>query len=149
VAAQLLTELEEMPNARATRDYAWRLAEMVRTAVASGDVALAERLVNGVEPLFPLHEHALCAARAILAEAAAEHRDAAALYAEAAERWQQFGFVAERAEALLGRGRCLVALGEPGAEEPLSEARELFASMGHRSALDETQALLEQTAARR
>ena len=70
---------------------------MVRTAVASGDVALAERLVNGVEPLFPLHEHALCAARAILAEVAGEHRNAAGLYADAAGRWQQFGFVPERA----------------------------------------------------
>jgi len=147
-AAQLLTELEGMPNARATLDYAWRLAEMVRTAVASGEVALAQRLVNGVEPLFPLHEHALCAARAILAEVAGEHRNAAGLYADAAGRWQQFGFVPERAEALLGRGRCLLALGEPGAEEPLSEARELFVSMGHRSALDEAQALLEQTATR-
>ena len=48
------------------------------------------------------------------------HADAARLYAEAAERWQEFGNVPERAYALLGQGRCLVALGE---REPQSAAR--------------------------
>jgi class 3 adenylate cyclase len=35
--------------------------------------------------------------------------------------------VPERAYALLGQGRCLRALGRPAAEEPLHEARDLFA----------------------
>jgi hypothetical protein len=35
------------------------------------------------------------------------------------------------AYALLGQGRCLAALGKPEAEEPLREAKELFASMGY------------------
>jgi hypothetical protein len=50
--------------------------------------------------------------------------------------------VPERAYALLGQGRCLAALGKPEAEEPLREARELFASMGYKPALAETEALL-------
>ena len=69
------------------------------------------------------------------------------LYAEAAERWREFGNVPERAYALLGQGRCLAALGKPDAEAPLAEARDLFASMGYRPALAETDALLERTTA--
>ncbi len=82
---------------------------MLRTALAAGDPDLAERLADGLEPRYPLREHALCAARAQLAEHAGDHADAAVLYAEAAARWQQFGNVREYAYALLGQGRCLVA----------------------------------------
>ena len=64
-----------------------------------------------------------------------------------ASRWQEFGNVPEPAFALLGQGRCLLALGELGAEVPLAAARALFASMGYRPALAETEALLEQAAA--
>jgi hypothetical protein len=97
--------------------------------------------------LYPLHEHALCAARAQLAEADGEHGRAEVLYGEAAERWQDFGVVPERAYALLGRGRCLVALGDmEGAPVPLAEARELFESMGYRPALAATEALLAEAA---
>ena len=146
-ASALLAELEQATGARETPYYARQLAAMVRTALAAGDAALAKRLADGLEPRYPLDEHALCAARAQLAEHAGEHADAATLYAEAAERWQEFGNVPERAYALLGQGRCLLALGRPGAEEPLREARDLFASMGYKPALAETEALLEQTAA--
>ena len=52
---------------------------------------------------------------------------AARLYTEAAERWREFGNVPERAYALLGQGRCLAALGQPEAEEPLREAQGAFA----------------------
>ena len=58
-----------------------------------------------------------------------------------------FTLVPERAYALLGQGRCLSALGQPEAQEPLREARELFASMGYKPALAETAALLERTTA--
>lgn len=66
---------------------------------------------------------------------------------DAAEGWREFGNVPERAYALFGRGRCLAALGKPGAEEPLREAKELFASMGYKPALWDTEALLAETAA--
>jgi hypothetical protein len=84
----------------------------------------------------------LATSRAQLAEAAGEHADAARLYHEAAERWHQFGNVPERAYALLGQGRCLSALNDPAVEAPLREARELFASMGYKPALAETEAHL-------
>src|SRR2546422_2871173 len=118
---------------------------MVRTALTAGDPVLAGRLAAGLEPHSPLDEHALCAARAQLAEHAGDHADAATLYAEAAARWQEFGNVPEHAHALLGQGRCLLALGEPTAEQRLHEAADLFSSMGYRPALTETEALLEQT----
>jgi hypothetical protein len=41
----------------------------------------------------------------------------------------------------------LAALGRPEAEEPLRDARELFASMGYKPALAETDALLGPTEA--
>jgi class 3 adenylate cyclase len=147
-ARALLVELEETPGARETSYYARRLGAMVQTALAAGDPELAARLADGLEPRFPLREHALSAARAQLAEAAGDHAKAATLYADAAGRWQQFGNVPERACALLGQGRCLAALATPEAAEPLREARDLFASMGYAPALAETAALLgESTAA--
>jgi len=84
----------------------------------------------------------LATGRALLAEAARRHADASRLYEDAAERWRAFGSVPERGYALLGQGRCLAALGKPEAQEPLRQARELFATMGYKPALAETEALL-------
>jgi class 3 adenylate cyclase len=147
-ACALLAEVEQTGGARESPYYARQLAAMVRTALAAGDPLLAKRLADGLDRRYPLDEHALCAARAQLAEHAGDHADAATLYAEAAVRWQEFGNVPERAYALLGQGRCLVAGGEPAAEGPLREARELFESMGYKPALAETDSLLAQTAVR-
>jgi class 3 adenylate cyclase/tetratricopeptide (TPR) repeat protein len=146
-AKALLTELDQVTGMRADPYYSSLLPELVRTALALGEPELAARLADGVEPRTPLSEHALLACRARLAEAADDTDQAADLYAEAAERWREFGNVPERAYALLGQGRCLVALGQAGAEAPLAEARELFASMGYKPALAETEAVLEQAVA--
>jgi tetratricopeptide (TPR) repeat protein len=146
-ARALLAEIEQTPGARDVPYYSRQLGAMLRTALAAGDAELAERLADGIEPRYPGREHALCAARAQLAEHAGDHADAATLYAEAATRWQQFGNVRERAYALLGEGRCLVAFEDPAAEQPLREAAELFSSMGYRPALAETEALIAQTTA--
>jgi tetratricopeptide (TPR) repeat protein len=138
----LLAEVEQLQGVRESPYYARQLPGMIRTALAVGDPGLVQRLLPRFEPRYPLEEHALCAARAQVAEDAGEHAEAAALYAEAAERWKEFGNVPERAYALLGYGRCLLALGTPDAEKPLREAQELFASMGYQPALAETEALL-------
>ena len=69
------------------------------------------------------------------------------MYADAAQRWRTFGNVPERAYSLLGHGRCQLALGDTGADVPLTEARDLFASMGYKPTLAEIEALLAQTAA--
>ena len=146
-AKALLEELERTSGTRGDPIYAALLSELVRCALALGDPALASRLIADVEPRTPLQQHALAACRAALAEAAGDHATAADAYAEAARRWRQFGDVPELAYALLGQGRCLVALGTPGADGPLSEARELFAAMGYAPALDETDALLQRATA--
>jgi class 3 adenylate cyclase/tetratricopeptide (TPR) repeat protein len=146
-SSELLVELAQLPGIYAEEYYAAALPALVRTALALRQPELATRLVNLVEPRTPLVEHALSASRAELAEAAGGHAEAVALYAEAAERWRTFGNVPERAYALLGQGRCLGAIGKPEAEEPLRAARELFASMGYKPALEETEALLARTEA--
>jgi hypothetical protein len=143
----LIAELERLPGTRET-PYSTRQVPMVlRTVLAANDLALANRLLEGLDPLYPLREYALLSARAQLAEHAGEHADAASLYAEAAARWREFGNVPETAYALLGEGRCLLALARPEAQPPLHEARDLFAAIGYTPALRDTESLLEQAAA--
>ena len=147
-ARALLAELEQVPRVRVDLYYISFLPELVRCALSLSEPELSARLVDGVEPRTPLHEHVLSACRAQLAEAAGEPAEAAGLYADAAERWLEFGNVPERAYALLGQGRCLVALGQPEAGEPLRAAHDVFAGLGYKPALAEAEVLLvEQTAA--
>lgn len=146
-ACLLLTELEQHTGVRESPYYARQLPAMIRTALVAREPELAQRLIPGFEPRYSLEEHALCAARAQLAEHAGQSAEAAARYAEAAERWERFGNVPERAYALLGQGRCLVRVGHLGAEHPLREAHKLFESMGYQAAVSETEALLEHAAA--
>ena len=76
------------------------------------------------------------------AETAGRHPEAAALYADAAERWERFTAVLEQAYALLGRGRCLTALADLHADRPLRHARALFEEMGARLRIAECDSLI-------
>jgi class 3 adenylate cyclase len=143
----LIAELERVPGARQDPYYARQLPTALRTALAVGDRALAKQLVDGLHAHYPLDEHTLVSARSELAEHAGEHAEAASLYGETAARWRQFGNVPERAYALLGEGRCLLALDRPEAQRPLRQARDLFASMGYKPALAEAESLLQRMAA--
>ncbi|HCP62251.1 MAG TPA: hypothetical protein DIU14_07270, partial [Actinobacteria bacterium] len=89
-ALALLAELERTPNARTEPNYPSNLADTVRTALAAGDPDLATRLAEGVEPVYPLHEHALATARGLIREHHGSHAEAAELFADAAERWERF-----------------------------------------------------------
>ncbi len=121
---------------------------MVRTALTTANPELAERVVTGFDARHPLAEHALTSAMAALVEAQGHHQAAAEQYAEAAKRWQSFDVVPERAFALLGQGRCLVALGRlTEAPQPLSAARDIFQELQAAPSLAETDALLEQATA--
>jgi tetratricopeptide (TPR) repeat protein len=116
---------------------------MVRAALVVGGHDLAERLTAGFDPRNPYAEHALVAANAAVAEARGNREAASEAYAEAAERWQRFGVVAERAHALLGLGRCLAGLGRSAdAAAALREARRIFEMLKAAPALAETDALL-------
>lgn len=145
-AGTLLEELAATPGAREGPAFAVELLGLVRCAVAAGRPGLANRLVECFEPRVPAQHHAVATSRAVLAEAAGDHATGAAAYADAVTRWRQFGDVPELALALLGRGRCLLALGAAGSDEPLQEARDLFSAMGYTPARLETEALLQHAA---
>jgi hypothetical protein len=59
----------------------------------------------------------------MLAEARRERDEASILFRDAAERWDEYGSVVERAYALLGIGRC-------GDAKALREGEAIFASLG-------------------
>jgi hypothetical protein len=134
-------------GATGTIYYARYLPALVRTTLAVDDVELGKSLVGELDRHYPLDEHALCAAQALLAEQVADHVAAANLYAEAAGLWLEFGNVPERAFALLGQGRSLATLRRSEAAAPLREARELFGSMGYAPSLAETEALIGESEA--
>lgn len=147
-AAPLLTELEQVPNVRHTLDYLRSIPDLVRVAIAAGEPDLGARLAGGLEPAYQLDQHAAVTARALLAEQHGEHAEAAALLTDAAGRWERFEVPWEQAQALLARGRCLLALGRSaGAGESLHAARVIFASLGADPALADANHLLAQVTA--
>ena len=141
-ARSLLAELIEVPLVRADPYYGALLPQLVRCALALGDRALARRLVTGVVPGTPLVELSVAAVTAALAEAD-DPAGAAFQFAEVAGRWRDFGHVTEQALALLGEGRCRLAAGLPGVDEPVLQARDLFVSMGLLRAVIDADVLLE------
>ena len=75
--------------------------------------------------------HAAVAARAVVAEFNDRPDEALELYEDAAARWSEYGSVLERANALFGAGRSLLALGRPHeATARLQEARTLYQDLG-------------------
>jgi tetratricopeptide (TPR) repeat protein len=144
-AAALLAEVVASPGAREVMAL---LPAMVRVALAIGERELAERLVGALETRSPYADHALVAANAALTESRGDLQRAAGSYADAAERWERFGVMPERAFALLGQGRCLVGLGRSTqATSVLRRARELFDRLGASPALAATDALLQEATA--
>jgi len=139
----LLRACGETPQVASGSDFIARLPQAARTSLAAGDAALVEVLLEGVEPIYPLSEHALVTARALLDESAGRLPQATAAFADAAARWRGFGVPYEEAQALFGQGRCLVALERaPEAAAPLEAARAIFARLGARPALAEADQLL-------
>ena len=95
-----------------------------------------------MKPLTPLHEHALHAARAQLAEANGAKAQAAGSTPRRASAGTVSGNVHERGHALLGQARCLAGRSRSDAERALGEAREIFASLRAQPLLAEIDALL-------
>ena len=109
--------------------YAACLPELVRGALALDDSALAERLTAESSPLplsptmsSPPAAPSLPRPRVSKGEAAALQRGHA--------RWRSSAMSPSGPTLCSTQGRCLTVLGSPEADEPLREARELFASMG-------------------
>jgi class 3 adenylate cyclase/tetratricopeptide (TPR) repeat protein len=146
-ALALLSELERTPLRNEPHNVA-NLPDAVRTALAAGAPDIASRMVEGVEATYPLPDHAITTARALLAEHRGEHAEASTLFADAATRWEEFEMPWERAQALLGLGRCLLALGDPAAQVHLNEARQIFADLGAAPPVATVDALLDRATAR-
>ena len=124
------------------------LPSELRTAAELGDLGLARRLAAKTVASRPLDSHALVLLSALEAEHEGRHEQAAQHYAEAASRWRAFGAPYEEAQALLGQGRCLVALGRADdASEPLRRAARVFKRLGAEPALSQTLRLLGSRAA--
>jgi class 3 adenylate cyclase/tetratricopeptide (TPR) repeat protein len=148
IAAALLAEVGTTSGTRATNYYITWLQGMVRTALAINRSDLAEQLLAGVEPRHPYTQHALAAAHATLAEHHGDHTTAADAYTDAATRWEQFGVIPEHAHALLGQGRCLLALNRAAeATAVLQHARALFDHLHATPALIQIDTLLGQATA--
>ncbi|MBA3729047.1 MAG: hypothetical protein H0W94_07605, partial [Actinobacteria bacterium] len=70
------------------------------------------------------------------------------LFADAAERWERFEMPWERAQALVGQGRCLLAVGKiTQATVALRKAREIFDKLGAGPVIRSTDALLSEATA--
>jgi len=142
-ALELLAEWESRPRPGSGPNYVVYLPEAVRTALAAGDDGLAARLADGIDSVLPMQRHVLATTQGLLAERRGEHETAAAGFADAAAGWHGFEVPYEEAQALLGQGRCLLALERaPEAAPVLAAAREIFARLGAKPALAETVALL-------
>jgi alkylhydroperoxidase family enzyme len=138
-ATGLLEEWAATPQPVSTVEYAWLVPEAVRVALRCSGLELAERLQHRGDGLLPVQQHVMASVAALLAEAHGEYEAAAAGFADAARRWHDFGVPYEEGQALFGQGRCLVALGRAhDAAAPLAAARELFARLGAKPALTET-----------
>lgn len=137
-AVELFSELLRQPGSSGAD-----LPGLIRTLVSLDRLDLAEQLVAVEEAAVPASQHARVAAQAVLAEARGDHRAALDGYTEAADRWHSFTDAVEEAFALMGCGRCLIALGRPDEAVPVLEtSRHMFATMGARPALSEAESLL-------
>jgi class 3 adenylate cyclase/tetratricopeptide (TPR) repeat protein len=114
----------------------------VQASLACGDLELAVRFGSAHEARMPRDEVSASLVSAMLAEARGERDAAAGSYATAAARAQDLATPYEEAQALLGQGRCLVALGRAREAVPLlGRAHEIFARLGAKPALAEVDRL--------
>jgi tetratricopeptide (TPR) repeat protein len=124
------------------------VADLVRVCVAVGQRATAEALAAQADDGVARNRYGLLAARAALAEADGALEEAVLRYDEAAARWADYGHQLERAQALLGAGRCLLALGRPDGRVQLQSARTLLTTFNAGPLLAEVDAALRTIAAR-
>jgi len=142
--------VEEEADLVVRADFAFfnlfHLMDLARICASADALGVVERLLERVVPNARREHNAVLTANAVLAEAAGGFNEAAQRYSDAAEAWRRFPFPLEEGLALLGAGRCLVALGE-GANQELRGARELLLGLGARPSVVEADALLARSIA--
>ncbi|MDQ2982169.1 MAG: hypothetical protein M3R26_07600, partial [Actinomycetota bacterium] len=130
-AAALAREVEEITREGAAALRTRHLPELVSIALVAGASDTAQRFLDANYFDTGRPAHAVVAARAVVAEINDKPADALELYDDAAARWSEYGSVLERANALFGAGRSLLALGRPRkATTGLEEARTLYQELG-------------------
>ena len=144
-AVQVLTELASV--ASSALNIQEFLPALMRCALRCGEVGLAEQLLHGQRPGIPLVDHAIATGEALIAEARGEHMRLRRALPTPPPAGTTSVYPYEEAQALLGQGRCLVALGRAAeAAAPLAAAREILARLGAKPALDETDELMQRVA---
>ena len=117
-------------------DHPRQLASMVRTALAAADPALAKRPTESARAHPPAPQvRALRRPRRSSPNTPATTQKRRPSTPKRPRAGESSGTSPNRAYALLGQGRCLLALDDPPPQERSAQARELFASMGDRPAL--------------
>jgi class 3 adenylate cyclase/tetratricopeptide (TPR) repeat protein len=150
--AQALGHLKEglLSLDRVSGDYQRNLANVLpwlaRAASCLGRPEIIQHLVAQLTMSPPFFDLNRLYGAAVLGETAGGVSEAAGQYADAAAGWHDFGVPHEEAQALLGQGRCLVALGRAQeAVQPLQQASEIFKRLGAKPALVETEEWLAKT----
>ncbi|MFY9577976.1 MAG: BTAD domain-containing putative transcriptional regulator [Gaiellaceae bacterium] len=144
-AVAYVQEFEQ--SVESLRDVVACVPDIGRICAGAGELSLFDRLLDSLEP-DPRLARFVSTAGAILCEARGQSRQAELLYAEADEGWRSHDCVVEHAHALLGLGRCCLALGRPDdAAASLREAREVLSSLGAALLLAQTEELLAEATA--
>ena len=104
------------------------LPDVVRVVLGSGALERAAALLPGARGSTRRQACCVLSSRALVSEAQGDLGRALTLFDDAAERWEQYGFLHERALAVLGSARCLDALGRM--EESRSRRIEASALLG-------------------
>jgi class 3 adenylate cyclase/tetratricopeptide (TPR) repeat protein len=128
-AVDLVRELDELLRDR-PGPRSWILNGAARVCLAAEEAGLLRSLIDqGVEYL-TRDRNSMASARATLAEIEGDHERAWAGYQDVADRWEAFPAVLEHGLALMGVGRCLLALGgRSQGTERLRAARERFSAL--------------------
>ena len=140
--------VEEYGDGHERRNFFDMLTTCLRVCAEARAWELARDLIAQEEAtIFTRNLHSIVHARAILAEGQGGLEEAEQLYADAVMRWAEFGFVLEHGQALLGRSRCLAALGRAAeAASELGEARAIFAGLGASPLVTQVDSLLSRAA---
>ncbi|MEW5990520.1 MAG: BTAD domain-containing putative transcriptional regulator [Chloroflexota bacterium] len=143
-AAALIAELERVTRGRDPSQRIHELPQAARICLASGSVSVAEALIRTRgAPTYTRARLCLASGRAIVAEAHGDLALAVDLHAAAADGWRAFGCPAEGAHALIGLGRCLIALGRAGEAAPsLRRARTIGRGLSAVAIVGESDRLL-------